>query len=84
LITLINNDDQLNDQSDESQTLNQATQRFDWSKWKAIMQIEFNSLIENKIWDLIKRSDNKNVIIDRWTFRLKRDRDDNPQRYKVR
>jgi hypothetical protein len=29
LITLINNDDQLNDQSDESQTLNQATQRFD-------------------------------------------------------
>jgi hypothetical protein len=29
LITLINNDDQSNDQSDKSQTLNEATQRFD-------------------------------------------------------
>jgi hypothetical protein len=48
------------------------------------MRIEFYSLIENQIWDLIKRSDSKNVIIDRWTFRLKRDRNDNLQRYKVR
>jgi hypothetical protein len=48
------------------------------------MRIEFNSLIENQIWDLIKRFDSKNVIIDRWTFRLKRDQDDNSQRYKVR
>jgi hypothetical protein len=48
------------------------------------MRIEFNSLVENQIWDLIKRSDSKNVIIDRWTFRLKRDRNDNFQRYKVR
>ncbi len=29
LITLINNDDQSNDESDESQTLNEATQRSD-------------------------------------------------------
>jgi hypothetical protein len=49
------------------------------------MQIEFNSLIENQIWDLIKRFDIKqNVIIDRRTFRLKRDRNDNFQRYEVR
>jgi hypothetical protein len=48
------------------------------------MQIEFNSLVENQIWDLIKRSDSKNFIIERWIFRSKRDRDDNSQRYKVR
>ncbi len=83
LITLINSDDQSNDQSDESQTLNEATQRSDWSKWKIVMQIEFNSLVENQIWDLIKRF-NQNVITDKWTFKLKRDRDDNSQRYKVR
>jgi hypothetical protein len=47
------------------------------------MRIEFNSLVENQIWDLIKRL-SQNVIIDRWTFRLKRDRDDKSQRYKVR
>jgi hypothetical protein len=48
------------------------------------MRVEFNSLVKNQTWDLIKRSDSKNVIIERWTFRLKRDRDDNSQRYKVR
>jgi hypothetical protein len=84
LITLINSDDQSNDQFDESQTLNEATQRSDWSKWEIVMRVEFNSLVENQIWDLIKRSDSKNVIIDRWTFRLKRDRDGNSQRHKVR
>ncbi len=85
LITLINSDDRSNssDQSDESQTLNEATQRADWSEWEAVMRTEFNSLIENHIWDLIKRL-SQNVIIDRWTFRLKRDRDENLQRYKVR
>ncbi len=85
LITLINNDDQSNDHSDESQTLNETTQRSDWSKWEIVMRVEFNSLVENQIWDLIKRFNIKqNVIIDRWTFRLKCDRDDNSQRYKVR
>ncbi len=86
LITLINSDDQSNstDQSDESQTLIEAMQRSDWSKWEKTMRAEFNSLVENQIWNLTKRSDDKNVIIERWIFRLKRDRDDNSLRYKVR
>ncbi len=86
LVTLINSDDQSNltDQFDESQILNKATQRFDWSEWEKIMRAEFNSLIENQIWDLAKRFDDKNVIIKKWTFRLKRDRDDKSLRYKVR
>jgi hypothetical protein len=49
------------------------------------MRAEFNSLVENHIWDLAKRSDIKqNLINERWTFRLKRDRDDKSLRYKVR
>jgi hypothetical protein len=32
LVTLINSDDQSNDQFDESQILNEAMQRSDWSK----------------------------------------------------
>jgi hypothetical protein len=60
-------------------------QRSDWSKWEKVMRAEFNSLVENQTWDLIKRSDIKqNVITERWIFRLKRDRGDNPQRYTVR
>jgi hypothetical protein len=84
LITLIDNEDHSNDQSDESQTLIEAMQRSDWSKWKKVMRAKFNSLVENQIWDLTKRFDDKNVIIERWIFRLKRDRDDNSLRYKVR
>jgi hypothetical protein len=57
--------DHSNDESDESQTLIEAMQRSDWSKWKKIMRAEFNSLVENQIWDLTKRSDDKNVIIER-------------------
>ncbi len=85
LITLINSEDHSNDQSDESQTLNEAMQRSDWSTWKVVMRTEFNSLVENQIWNLTKRFNIKqNVIIERWIFRLKRDRDDNLLRYKVR
>jgi hypothetical protein len=58
-------------------------QRSDWSEWEKIMRAQFNSLVENQTWDLIKRS-SQNVIIDRWTFQLKRDSDDNSQRYKIR
>jgi hypothetical protein len=84
LVMLINNDNQSNNQFDKSQILNEATQRSDWSKWEIVMRIKFNSLVENQIWDLIKRFDNKNVIIDKWTFRLKRDWNDKFQRYKIR
>jgi hypothetical protein len=60
-------------------------QRSDWSTWKVVMRTEFNSLVENQIWNLTKRFNIKqNVIIERWIFRLKRDRDDNLLRYKVR
>jgi hypothetical protein len=64
LITLINNEDHSNDESDESQTLIEAMQRSDWSKWTIVMRAKFNSLIENQIWDLIKRF-SQNVIIER-------------------
>jgi hypothetical protein len=48
------------------------------------MRVHFNLLVENQIWDLTKRFDDKNVIIKRWTFRLKHDRDAKSLRYKVR
>ncbi len=68
LITLINSDDQSFDDSnaqfDESQTLIEAMQRSHWLKWKKVMRAEFNSLVENQTWNLIKRL-KQNVIIDK-------------------
>jgi hypothetical protein len=72
-------------QSDEPQTLRDATQRPDWPEWHDAMKREFNSLVENQTWDLVKRSEiNQQVITGRWTYKLKKDRDGNPIRYKAR
>jgi hypothetical protein len=39
-------------------------QRSHWLKWKKVMRAEFNSLVENQTWNLIKRL-KQNVIIDK-------------------
>ena len=57
---------------------------FHWEKWKKIMKIEMISLIENKIWKLIKRSFERVVITKRWMFKLKYDVDERILRYKIR
>ncbi len=77
LVTLIAN------QLDESQTLKNVMQRFDWSEWHDVMKREFNSLVENQTWNLVKRF-NQNVIIERWIYKLKKNRNDNSIRYKAR
>ncbi len=73
------------DQFDESQTFKDAMQRSDWSEWHDVIKRKFNSLVENQTWDLVRRSDiNQQVIIERWIYKLKKNRDDNLIRYKVR
>jgi hypothetical protein len=70
-------------QSDEPQILKNVMQRSDWSEWHDVMKREFNSLVKNQTWDLVKRL-NQNVIIERWIYKLKKDRDENLIRYKTR
>ena len=55
-----------------------------WKKWKKIMKIETISLIENEIWELIKRSFKRVVITKRWMFKFKYDVDERFLRYKIR
>jgi hypothetical protein len=80
LVTLITDQ-----QSDEPQILKDAMQRPDWSKWHDVMKRKFNSLVENQTWDLIRRFDtNQQMIIERWTYKLKKNRDENLICYKTR
>jgi adenylate kinase family enzyme len=82
LVTLIINDDQ---QSDELQILRNVMQRSDWSEWHDVMKRKFNSLVENQIWDLVERFDiNQQMIIERWIYKLKKNRNENLICYKAR
>ena len=47
------------------------------------MKREFNSLVENKTWELTDRADH-NVITGRWAYKLKKNREGNILRYKIR
>ena len=70
--------------NDEPSTLKQAMQRSDWLKWKETMQAEYNSLIENETWELTAMPKNRQVITGRWCFKLKKDRNNQIMKYKVR
>ena len=48
------------------------------------MQEEFDVLIENNIWDLVRWPPNANVVHSLWIFRFKTKSDGSFERYKVR
>ena len=69
---------------DEPNTLKQAMHCSDWHKWKEVMQIEYDSLIKNKTWELTLMPENWQVIISRWCFKLKKDCNGQILKYKAR
>ena len=69
---------------DESFTLKQAKISSHWFEFQKIMKREFNSLIENEIWDLTFASFSQSILIDRWVFKIKKDRWDNILKFKTR
>ena len=48
------------------------------------MQEEFYSLKNSQTWDLVVPSNNTNNVSCKWTFKIKRDAEGNPQRFKAR
>lgn len=48
------------------------------------MQVEYNSLIENKTWELISMPKNRQIITDRRCFNLKKDCNCHVLKYKAR
>ncbi len=62
-----------NEGDDEPISLNQTMHLTDLLKWKEAIQAEYNSLIENKTWELTSMPENRQVITGRWCFKLKKD-----------
>jgi histone deacetylase 1/2 len=54
------------------------------AKWRHAMQDEFNSLIQNKTWDLVSPQCASNLVGCKWIFRVKRNSDGSVSRYKAR
>ena len=69
---------------DESLTLKQTKISSYWSEFQKIMKREFDSLIENEIWDLTFTLFSQSILIDRWVFKIKKDRWSNILKFKTR
>lgn len=53
-------------------------------EWKEAMDDEFNSLIENQTWDLVDLQKNRNVIDNKWVYKIKEKPSGEIERYKAR
>ncbi|UYV73848.1 hypothetical protein LAZ67_11001126 [Cordylochernes scorpioides] len=52
--------------------------------WKKAMEEEFDSLIENKTWELVHPPKNRNIIGTKWVFKTKCNSDGSVERHKAR
>ena len=73
-----------NKEDNEANTHKQAISRPDWPKWKEVIQAEYVPMMENETWELTAIPDHRQVITDRWCFRLKKDWDSHILKYKAR
>lgn len=53
-------------------------------QWKHAMQVEYDSLIKNKTWELVDPPKSKNVISCKWVFVVKRKPDGSVEKFKAR
>ncbi|GLC41061.1 hypothetical protein PLESTB_000947700 [Pleodorina starrii] len=67
----------------EPKSLAEAQARADWPQWKAAMDEEMKSLMENGTWDLEELPKGVKKIGLKWVFKVKRDAKD-IERYKAR
>lgn len=70
--------------TDEPKTFRQAMECEDKEMWVAAMKEEYLSLVKNETWKLVVRPSNRNVIDNRWVYKIKRNTDGSVERYKAR
>lgn len=52
--------------------------------WMDAMREEYDSLIKNDTWTLVQRPPNRNIVDNRWVYKIKRNDDESVGRYKAR
>lgn len=69
---------------DDPQTVDEALNRHDGELWQQAMFEEYNSLMENRTWDLVDLPLNRKPISCKWVFKSKRNADGIVVRHKAR
>lgn len=69
---------------EEPRSYEQAIESSDHRQWELAMDDEYDSLIKNQTWNLVKPPNDQKVIDNRWVFKLKQHPDGSIDRYKAR
>ena len=72
----------LDDIPTDPSNLQQALQGPEAVQWKAALDSEYNSLIQNQTWQLVDRPPNRSVVSCKWLFRRKYNSDGTIARHK--
>jgi hypothetical protein len=68
----------------EPQTYDEAISSDQSTQWKNAMKEEYNSLIENRTWNLTELPKGHNLIDVRWLYKIKQNPDGTIERFKAR
>eukprot|EP00253_Pinus_taeda_P012697 PITA_12697 len=52
--------------------------------WKDAMNEEYESIMENDVWDVVPRPKDKSVVISKWIYKIKHGGDGNAKNYKAK
>ena len=64
-------------------TMEEALSSSAKSEWKKALDNEYSSLMEHKIWDLVKAPEGRNIIDSKWVFKVKTNADGTIKRHKA-
>ena len=53
-------------------------------EWKDSMIREYQSIIKNDVWDVVRRPDGKSIVTSKWIYKIKHAVDGNIEKYKAR
>lgn len=68
----------------EPKTYKQAIECNENKKWIAAMKDEYQSLVKNDTWKLVERPKDRNIVDNRWIFKIKQNTNGLVERYKAR
>jgi hypothetical protein len=66
---------------EEPTTFEEAVQK---GQWKEAMMEEHQSIMKNKVWEIIPRPKEKSVVTSKWVYKIKHAADESVDKYKAR
>jgi hypothetical protein len=68
----------------DPQTLEEVMRRPDWPKWEVAIAAELDALKKARTWGIVERPRDRNIVKNKWVFKIKRDAAGRIERYKAR